>query len=598
MSSGPWEAYQKPAEVESGPWLDYQPKAAGDVPKPSSAPYIGSSDFRLTKVLKGIYDAAVGGATLPGDVYRGKIDPLSDEGIGRAFDLATFTAPTVPSGLASKGAAESSILGGALNSPTFERWGLAPKPSLPGVAADAPSLALPKADIVEAAERAGVTIPRVALMPNWMQKVGAGLSDLPIIGKPLQQAAERTMGEAQQSVGEVASGIGTASREGAATAIQQGVRDFKSKGIPEIEQEAFTPIREAIAPDQRFAAAETANEIAKMRERLGESSGKLSGEAARVQRALEENKGQLSFQALQDLRSALGAEMADKFNSAGYNDFVPRRLYGTLSDDMREAARAAGGDGLAGTWDQANATVARAFKDFKQVKSFGTEGGNTNAVFENAFALAMDKRGDLSKLGKLRQMVGPEEWGNVAATAVERMGKNNASDQFSMTFFTNSYDKMNPSARTLLFGEARPAIDDLATSFKALQNIERFKSKSQSANPLTVGSAAITGTAAGGALGALNSAVLGVTAYAGSKWLASPASSAAMARYAKNYEIFVRRPSDGLARSVEASAKRFGAVTAAEMGMPAAANDIARPLIDAIGAAQTRSPARAEGNEE
>jgi hypothetical protein len=36
----------------------------------------------------GLVQGAVSGATLPGDVYQGKVDPLSDEGIQRATDLA------------------------------------------------------------------------------------------------------------------------------------------------------------------------------------------------------------------------------------------------------------------------------------------------------------------------------------------------------------------------------------------------------------------------------------------------------------------------------------------------------------------------------
>lgn len=36
--------------------------------------------------------SAYGAVTLPGDVYAGRVDPLSDEGIGRAADLAGVTA--------------------------------------------------------------------------------------------------------------------------------------------------------------------------------------------------------------------------------------------------------------------------------------------------------------------------------------------------------------------------------------------------------------------------------------------------------------------------------------------------------------------------
>jgi hypothetical protein len=55
----------------------------------------------VPRALSGLWDSAVGAATLPGDVYQGKTDPFSDEAIGRANDLAGFISPVSP---ASRGA--------------------------------------------------------------------------------------------------------------------------------------------------------------------------------------------------------------------------------------------------------------------------------------------------------------------------------------------------------------------------------------------------------------------------------------------------------------------------------------------------------------
>lgn len=51
------------------------------------------SNAGLFGMAKDIVKSAVGGATLPGDVYAGKVDPMSDEAIGRSFDLAQFASP-------------------------------------------------------------------------------------------------------------------------------------------------------------------------------------------------------------------------------------------------------------------------------------------------------------------------------------------------------------------------------------------------------------------------------------------------------------------------------------------------------------------------
>lgn len=51
---------------------------------------------RLSTLLKGAYDSVVSGASLPGDVYAGRVDPQSAEGVARSMDLAGIAAPVSP----------------------------------------------------------------------------------------------------------------------------------------------------------------------------------------------------------------------------------------------------------------------------------------------------------------------------------------------------------------------------------------------------------------------------------------------------------------------------------------------------------------------
>jgi len=69
-------------------WIVPTDKPA-EVPGQISIPGIGKPS--IIGFLKGLYGTAKSGVTLPGDVYAGRVDPLSDEGIGRAADLATIT---------------------------------------------------------------------------------------------------------------------------------------------------------------------------------------------------------------------------------------------------------------------------------------------------------------------------------------------------------------------------------------------------------------------------------------------------------------------------------------------------------------------------
>src|SRR5215831_8639597 len=57
-------------------------------------PLIGKPS--LIGMAKGLWNAATSAATLPGDVYTGRVDPLSEEGIKRSAELATFATPVSP----------------------------------------------------------------------------------------------------------------------------------------------------------------------------------------------------------------------------------------------------------------------------------------------------------------------------------------------------------------------------------------------------------------------------------------------------------------------------------------------------------------------
>ena len=559
------EAPKPTPPEEPGQWERFKRGLAAIAEDPSLLLEVGPG-----RVVKSIQSAV----TLPGDVLAGRESipfpsEMTPEQAHRVADLAMLASPAAPARLTTQGA--QGIPRAQQRSQLFDPTAGGPKPAPAAV----PS---PGAEIAAAAERAGIDIPRAALMPPVVQKVAAGVSDLPIVGKPLQDAAERAVTQAAERVGELASTVGTASREGAGQGIQEGVRAFKTEGIPAIEAEVFRPINAAIPKDAKFEAATTAQALAEIRGRLGQSSGSLAGEAARIQRAMEEKGGRLTFQALQDLRSSLGAEMRDALNRQGYDDFVPSRLYATLSNDLRDAAASVGGKDLAGAWDAANATTRDAWRQFKELQPLGRESGAPNSVFEQFYSLAMDRRGNAGKLAQIRKTIGKENWNDAVSTVVDRMGRN-SNEGFSMQFFVNAYEKMSPQAKSILFDtpELKGAISDLATSFKALQGIERFKSRSHSANPMAT--AGMAGGAAGGALvEPFSAALAGIGAYAGARFLASPASARSLANWTKAYTAYVKKPSAGLANRLSQRATTAGAIVAEQSGVPQFAGQIAAQL--------------------
>lgn len=98
--AGPWEEYQQSENsAPQGPWGEFAQPA-----KPPARPYSGailpfSKDAQGRVSFDsnaGIVGAVRRALTLPGEVYRGEIDPKSDAGIARAAEMAGVVSPMTP----------------------------------------------------------------------------------------------------------------------------------------------------------------------------------------------------------------------------------------------------------------------------------------------------------------------------------------------------------------------------------------------------------------------------------------------------------------------------------------------------------------------
>jgi hypothetical protein len=95
--------------------------AAPSVPGQISIPGLGKPS--LIGMAKSLFETAKSGVTLPGDVYQGKVDPLSEQGIKRATDLASVTMlPSAGRTIAAKAVPETTIADlKAAATPTYQR---------------------------------------------------------------------------------------------------------------------------------------------------------------------------------------------------------------------------------------------------------------------------------------------------------------------------------------------------------------------------------------------------------------------------------------------------------------------------------------------
>lgn len=84
--------------------------------------------------------------------------------------------------------------------------------------------------------------------------------------------------------------------------------------------------------------------------------------------------------------------------------------------------------------------------------------------------------GNIKSLRALRNSLRQEEWGDVAATVFDRLGRKE--DVFNVSQFITNYNKMSPQARTILTSHKpglRPAFESLAKATQLLRRYERAR---------------------------------------------------------------------------------------------------------------------------
>lgn len=94
--AGPWERYQTRQE---GPWTRYQKQSAQPQQEPRSGmilPITRDADGVRFDSDAGLLGAMKRAFSLPGDAMAGRVDPMSDEGIERAGEMAAFGTPINP----------------------------------------------------------------------------------------------------------------------------------------------------------------------------------------------------------------------------------------------------------------------------------------------------------------------------------------------------------------------------------------------------------------------------------------------------------------------------------------------------------------------
>lgn len=343
------------------------------------------------------------------------------------------------------------------------------------------------------------------------------LEGIPTTAAKMQEQAEVVVAQVQAAADDLARQFGPVLDTGQeiGTVLKQGVKRsharFSDRNAAQFD-EAF----DLVGSDTPVALDNVVGLLNTMRSELAKAPRSLEGKLGPAMRMLEQlaedaGNGGIPFDALRQVRTMIGKEMDAPMlaQSAPVAQQGLKRIYGALSQDLTSAAQAASPEAAAKLhfadrymrlWMQNSQEL------MKKLDSYDAP--------ERAFTWAFQQAhtGGTS-LSRLRGLFEPEEWDQVAASVLARMGKakpgaqDASGDAFSVATFLTNWNKLAPEAKKALFSGKRYAglaenLDALVEATASLKNVERLANSSNSGNVFT---AYATMSVIGGVIGQMSS---------------------------------------------------------------------------------------------
>lgn len=516
----------------------------------------------IPDVAEGIYEGAKSAVTLPGRVASGEFQMtgpdghISPEAIGESLNFAMFGTPASPGGaLFAKGAAAP-----------------APKPVPP------PVTLKPGQEAALAADRLGVSLPRAAASDmTTVQHTGKLLTNVPFGGNPLRNASKEAINQLDDAALKVQRGYGTGDVAAAGASVRQGLQDFSANTLDDLVSKKYDVVDNLVKPDVQSPLSATAKAVANIRARRGAAALPQDGVASGIVSDAIQRDG-LTYQGIKDLRSTIGSYIKKpQLAPAGADQGELKAIYASLSDDLRGAVKAAGGDKAVSAFEEANSFAAKTAAEQKALdKIIGPQ--SDEGLFSKIQSMAgSTSTADIQNLMRVKRSVSPETWNEMSSAVISKMGRD-GDGKFSPDRFLTAYGKLSTNGKNLLFKTSGK--DDLASSLEDIATVSRrFKQLNEFSNPSG------TGQAVAG-LSYLSGAFLEPTTVVGtlvgsralSSILAKPTSAKAMAKWTQAYEKAATSPSKEASINLGARARVLALAIANDNGAPAAYNQISTAL--------------------
>lgn len=334
----------------------------------------------------------------------------------------------------------------------------------------------------------GVRVPvsRAAASDSSAAHAGArAVSHLPGGAGPLEDAARGMAGQSGEAAERIA-GMNTSGRvvsaEQAGGVAAKGLMDEIKPGgvLSQKVKEAYDKV-DALMPPEHLAKTSKMENTSRVgweiqREFASTKKEGLDPAFNQVIEAVISPEG-LTYHGVKRLRTMIG-EMIDTGKiPEGVSNGHLKRLYGALTDDLREIIKQRRVDGAVPLdaqrrlqlWERAN-TMAKAASERREklVSILGANNKSDEAIFHSILRLASDKSTANAKLLDLARKSMPKDaWDEITSAAIGRMGRRvtDAGEHFDPGKFLRDYTNMSQRGKDILFGKSTPhrqALDDLA----------------------------------------------------------------------------------------------------------------------------------------
>lgn len=329
-----------------------------------------------------------------------------------------------------------------------------------------------------------------------------------------QATGSRTWQAAEQGLANVVGGAGVMARTGErqADALQRAVQDLGqelapgatgmgagemiTRGVHAFKDSVKAAQTQLYAELDRFIPASSPIQVSRTQAALQDLNAGIPGaeslsvffrnaKISGIEKALLKDLdaagevGRLPFEAVKRLRTLVGNEMADNSLLSDVPRSKWRALYSALTDDLGDAATAAGPHART-SWDRANQYTRERMQQLEELETI-IKRDTPEKVFAAATA-GMKEGGTTIK--RVMDALPLENRREVAAAVLQRLGRanpgqqNEMGDAFSSETFLTNLAAISPQARSALFGSSGfPGLEERITQMGRMASTRREGAK-------------------------------------------------------------------------------------------------------------------------